>query len=147
MAANNILNGTSIVVKTGVSGSETEIAFCTSASLSLSMDTRDISNKSSAGWRELLEAQKSWSVSTEGLMAFRDASGTAVKSYDDLLTALVARTAFSIELTPTALVAGDYRWSGTCFLTSLEQNDPMEDNVTWTATFEGSGALTQTVTV
>ena len=140
---NNVLNGTSVIVKTGTAGSETEIAFCTNASLSLSMDTRDISNKSSAGWRELLEAQMSWTVSCEGLVAFKDSSGTAVKSYDDLVTDLVARTQFSIVVTPASTSSGDYYWSGSCYITSIEQSDPLEDNVTWSATFEGTGALTQ----
>ena len=90
MATNNVINGTLAVIKTGTDHSTaTTIALSTSASLSLSMDTRDISNKGSAGWRELLEAQMSWSVSCEGLYAMLDASGAAVKNYDDLYNDLI----------------------------------------------------------
>ena len=141
----NVLNGTSIIVKTGTAGSETEILFSTNASLTLSMDTRDISNKGSSGWRELLEAQMSWSVSTEGLLAFKNAAGSAVKNYDDLVTDLVARPAFQILITPETTTTLDYTWTGECFITSVEQSAPLEDSSTWSATFEGTGALTQAV--
>ena len=141
----NVLNGTSIIVKTGAAGAETEILFSTNASLTLSMDTRDISNKGSAGWRELLEAQMSWSVSTEGLLAFKDSAGAAVKNYDDLVSDLVARTAFQIIVTPETTSSLDYTWTGQCFITSVEQSQPLEDSATWSATFEGTGALTQAV--
>ena len=68
MATNNIMNGTLMLFKYGTDHSTNDaIAFSTSATLSISMDTRDISNKGSSGFRELLEAQMSWSVSVEGL--------------------------------------------------------------------------------
>ena len=141
----NIINGTELIVSYGTAGSEVALAFSTSASLSFGMDTRDISNKSSDGWRELLEAQRNWSVSTEGLMAFNTSAGAAVVGFDDLFTEIVARTSFSVVLkTQTTPVTNDYYWSGVCYLTSLELTAPLEDNSTWTASFEGTGELIQT---
>ena len=141
----NIINGTEFILSYGTAGSEVALAFSTSASLSFGMDTRDISNKSSAGWRELLEAQRNWSVSTEGLMAFQDAASAPVVGFADLFTEIVARTQFSVVIkTSTTPVAGDYYWSGLVYLSSLELTAPLEDNSTWTASFEGTGVLSQT---
>ena len=105
------------------------------------METRDISNKSSAGWRELLEAQRSWSVSCEGLYAFLDSSGAAVKNYDDFWTLMNTRTPLYIEIATG--VTGDKYYSGQCYITSLEQSAPMEDNMTYSMSFEGTGVLAE----
>ena len=142
MATDNIINGTLAVIKTGADHSAaTAVAFSTSASISLSMDTRDISNKGSAGWRELLEAQMSWSASLEGLYAINDASSSAVKNYDDLFDLLTGRAATFLELSTG--VTGDFYYYGQVFLTSLEQSAPMEDNMTFSATFEGTSTLSK----
>tara|TARA_R110002051_G_scaffold103198_1_gene174952 strand:- start:17025 stop:17462 length:438 start_codon:yes stop_codon:yes gene_type:complete len=140
MATDNIINGTLCVIKTGVDhAGATAVAFSTSGSISLSMDTRDISNKSSAGWRELLEAQMSWSASVEGLYAVTDSAGSAVKNYNELYDLLISREPTYLEL--SSAVSGDTYYSGQVYLTSLEQTAPLEDNMTYSATFEGTAAL------
>ena len=142
MGTDNIINGTLAVLKTGTSHSDaTAFAFGTSASISLSMDTRDISNKSSQGWRELLEAQKSWSASLEGLYAFNDSSSSAVKNYEHLYDKLTARTPVYLELSTG--ITGDTYYHGQVYLTSLEKSAPMEDNMTFSATFEGTSTLSK----
>ncbi len=140
MATNNVINGTLAVIKTGTShANATTIALSTSASLSFSMETRDISNKGSAGWRELLEAQKSWSVSCEGVYAMKDAAGGSIKNYEDFYDLMVARTPLYIEINTD--VSGDTYYGGQCYITSLEQTAPMEDNMTYSMSFEGTAAL------
>ena len=140
MATDNVINGTLCVLKTGADhASATAFAFSTSASISLSMDTRDISNKGSAGWRELLEAQMSWSASVEGLYALNDSASAGVKNYDDLYALLTGRAQTFMEL--SSGITGDKYYSGQVYLTSLEQSAPMEDNMTFSATFEGTGEL------
>ena len=105
------------------------------------METRDISNKGSAGWRELLEAQKSWSVSCEGVYAMLDASGSAVKNYEDFFDLMTARTPLYIEINTD--VTGDIYYGGECYITSLEQTAPMEDNMTYSMSFEGTATLSK----
>ena len=138
MASTNILNGTMTLLKTGTAASESAYAFSTSASLSLSMDTRDISNKGSSGWRELLEAGMSWSASCEGLYAVEDASGS-VKNYNELYDLLISRATTSILMTSDT--TGNYSYQGNGYCTSVEQSAPMEDNMTFSASFEGTGEL------
>ena len=140
MATNNVINGTLAVIKTGTShANATTIALSTSASLSFSMETRDISNKGSDGWRELLEAQKSWSVSCEGVYAMKDAAGGSIKNYEDFYDLMVARTPLYIEINTDE--SGDTYYGGQCYITSLEQTAPMEDNMTYSMSFEGTAAL------
>tara|TARA_R110000787_G_scaffold70574_3_gene156815 strand:- start:9406 stop:9846 length:441 start_codon:yes stop_codon:yes gene_type:complete len=140
MPTNNVINGTLCVLKTGTDhATATAFAFSTTASISLSMDTRDISNKGSAGWRELLEAQMSWSASVEGMYAMLDASGTAVKNYENLYDLLISRTPVYLELSTG--VIGDEYYYGQVYCTSLEQSSPLEDNMTFSASFEGTSVL------
>ena len=140
MATNNVINGTLCVLKTGTDhATATAFAFSTTASISLSMDTRDISNKGSAGWRELLEAQMSWSASVEGMYAMLDAAGSAVKNYENLYDLLISRTPVYLELSTG--VIGDEYYYGQVYCTSLEQSSPLEDNMTFSASFEGTSVL------
>ena len=145
MATDNVLNGTSLILKTGATeAAATAFAFTTSSSLSVTMNTRDISNKQSAGWRELLEAQKSWSISADGLVAYNDSASSAVKNVTDLISTLIARQAI-VYVEMTTDVVGDTSWYGSAFITNVEMCSPLEDNVTFSCTLEGTGSLTPVV--
>lgn len=131
-----ILNGTVFLLK--VAG--TALPDQTEGSISISMETRDITTKDSTGYRELLGGLKSGSISVSGLVD-DDASGGAGGT---LFTTLDARTA-------VALVFGfddssdDYNYTCNGLCTSLEVSGGTEDNVTYSATFEITGAITQVV--
>jgi len=131
-----ILNGTVYLLKVG----GTALPDQTEGSISISMETRDITTKDSAGYRELLEGLRSGTISVSGLID-DDGSGGAGGT---LFTTLAARTA-------VALVFGlddasdDYNYTCNAFCTSLEVSGATEDNVTYSATFEISGDITQVV--
>ena len=125
------MNGTLLGVYVG----STLIAHATEGSISLSMDTRDATTKSSAGTRNLLEATKSGTISVSALYAEDAAYGV-----DDLMTSWAARTAIVVKFSTE--VTGDHFWSASAYITSLEVSAGMEDNVTYSATFE----LTCTIT-
>jgi len=131
-----ILNGT--VYLLSVAG--TALPDQTEGSISINMETRDITTKDSSGYRELLEGLRSGSVSVSGLVD-DDASGGAGGT---LFTTLNTRAA-------VALVFGfddasdDYNYTCNAFCTSLEISAGTEDNVTYSASFEITGAITQVV--
>lgn len=127
-----ILNGTLAKIEVG----GTVIAHLTSSGISVSHSTRDSSSKDSGGWKDALEGQKSWSISGEGLFA-EDAS----YGYEDLYDAIAART--KLTVTYSDAVAGDVEYSGSVYVTSLDRTDGMEESVTFSATFEGTGAITK----
>lgn len=131
MPTANIMNGTLLGVYVGT----TLVAHATEGSISLSMDTRDISSKDSAGTRALLEGMKSGSISMSALYAEDAAYGA-----DELYTAMAARTPLAVKFSTE--VSGDHFWSASAYLTSLEVSAGTEDNVTYSATFELTGAIT-----
>lgn len=131
MATTGIMNGTLL----GVYSAGTLIAHATEGSISLSMDTRDATTKDSSASRDLLEATKSGTISVSALYAEDAAYGV-----DDLMSSWAARTVLTIKFSTE--VTGDHFWSGSAYVTSLEVNAGMEDNVSYSATFELSGAIT-----
>ena len=131
MPTANIMNGTLLGVYVGT----TLVAHATEGSISLSMDTRDISSKDSAGTRALLEGMKSGSISMSALYAEDAAYGA-----DALYTAMAARTPLAVKFSTE--VSGDHFWSASAYLTSLEVSASTEDNVTYSASFELTGAIT-----
>ena len=138
-ASTSIMNATDVLIQFSTDGvTYSEVGRCTSASLSVSMETRDTSNKDSAGWRELLEGQKSWSLSGDGLVTYNIASADG---YSDLWGYLTARTKLYVKFCSTT--TDEKYYSGQGFLTSLDQEAGMEDNVTYSFSFEGTAALTE----
>jgi len=133
MATTGIMNGTLLGVYAGAT--PTLIAHATESSISLSMDTRDASTKDSAGYRDLLEGARSGSISVSSLYAEDAAYGV-----DDLMTHFTARTAVAVKFSTEE--AGDHYWSANAYITSLEVNASKEDNVTYSASFELTGAIT-----
>ena len=141
MATTGILNGTSLLLYVDVSGTPTPIAFATSGSLSLNMDTRETTNKESGGWRELLESTKSWTMEAEGFHAL-DAANFDFK---DLFAKVNTRTAVDLQFSVGASPAsGDYYYTGSAYITSISLDSPLEDSVTFSCSFEGTGTLTET---
>ena len=116
-----IFNGTELGVYIG----GTLIAAATDCSLSLNMETIDITTKDSAGFRELLGGVKSGSMSVSGLIDYNDASNDDVS---DLFTALDNRTALTLKFAKANPVVGeDFNYSASGFITSLEQSGGTED--------------------
>jgi predicted secreted protein len=129
-----ILNGTLAKIQVG----GVTVAHLTSNSLTFDMATRDASSKDSAGWKQSLEGQRSFSGSGEGFFA-----EDATFGYTDLYNAYVTRNI--VVVTWTTSNVGDYEYAGNCFITSLGKTDGLEESSTFTVSFEGTGAVTQTM--
>jgi|TARA_R110000824_G_scaffold375110_1_gene565816 predicted secreted protein len=140
MATNGVINGT----KFGVYAGGTKIGYATSASISMNHNLRDTSTKDSAGWRDQMEGQRDWEVSVEGMVIFVDNSGSAISdlTMNELYSTYIAtRTSFSLMFSTE--VTGDIKWTGDAYMTSLSADTPNEDSSTWSGSFSGTGALTQ----
>ncbi len=128
-----IENGTSMLVY--VDG--TAIASTTSHSLSLELATRDATTKSSAGWEEVCPGMRSWSIDFDALVNLDDAY-----TYDNVRALIANRT--EVTLLFSNLTSGDPQWSGKAILTSVSLEAPLEDSVTMSGSFKGTGELTET---
>jgi len=142
MATNGVINGT----KFGVYAAGTKIGYATSASISMNHNLRDTSTKDSAGWRDQMEGQRDWEVSVEGMVIFVDTAGSAISdlTVNELYATYMEgsnRTSFTLMFSTE--ITGDLKWSGTAWLTSLSLDTPNEDSSTWSGSFSGTGALTQ----
>ena len=131
-----ILNGTVYLLSIG----GTALPDQTEGSISISMETRDITTKDSAGYRELLEGLRSGSISVSGLVDDDGAGGAG----GTLFTTLTNRTAVALVFGLDA-ATDDYNYTCNAFCTSVEVSAATEDNVSYSATFEITGAITQVV--
>ena len=127
-----IFNGTNL----GVYIDGTIIAAATDCSLSLNMETIDITTKDSAGYRELLAGMRSGSISVSGLVDYQDTN----KDIVDLYTAWENRTSLTLKF--SSELSNDTSFTASGFLTSLEQSGGTEDTATYSATFELTGQVT-----
>ena len=131
-----ILNGTVFLLSIG----GTALPDQTEGSISISMETRDITTKDSAGYRELLEGVRSGTISVSGLVDDDGAGGAGGVLFADLDSRSAQTLVFGFDD-----ATDDYNYSCSAFCTSLEVSAATEDNVTYSATFEITGAITQTV--
>ena len=140
-----IINSSSIRVFTGtVSGSEVVVDNVTECSISMSTDMRDITTKTSGGWRELLPGLKSASLSLSGLFA-----EDATNGYNQLIDNQIAGELLYIEFTNTGAGAvpntGDEQFTVSGYITSLEQTAGVEDNVGFSLSVEVTGTVARAV--
>ena len=132
-----IFNGTNL----GVYIDGTIIAAATDCSLSLNMETIDITTKDSAGYRELLAGMRSGSMSVSGLIDYQATDKDTV----DLYTAWENRTSLTLKF--SSEISSDTSFTASGFLTSLEQSGGTEDTATYSATFELTGQVTDATIV
>ena len=137
-----IFNGTDLILKVSPSsgGAQAKLMHSQNVSLSVNVDTIDISTKDSSGFRDLLGGQKSFSLSADGLMDFAGVAGDT--EVDELLDQMMARTA--VTFTFALATPAGYTITGSGFLTSLEISGGTEDAPTYSCSIEGSGTLTRT---
>ena len=137
-----IFNGTDLILKVSPSsgGTQAKLMHSQNVSLSVNVDTIDISTKDSSGFRDLLGGQKSFSLSADGLMDFAGVAGDT--EVDELLDQMMARTA--VTFTFALATPAGYTITGSGFLTSLEISGGTEDAPTYSCSIEGSGTLTRT---
>ena len=149
-----IINGSDFMMFIKVGDTLKSIAFATSHKFSLSAETVETSSKDNGGkWTSKSVKKLSWTSSTENLYALAGAGIT----YDDLFTMMVNRdeipVAFSLEngyadkkdeVPAEGWTPNRSQYAGKAVITSLELNAPNGDNATFTASFEGVGALTKT---
>ena len=92
-----ILNGTDIKVYD--SSTNVLVAFAQNGTLNVNHSVRDITNKESNGFKEVLEGLRDWSISLDGAYAWTDASGTALTNgADDILNSyIITRAAVTVR--------------------------------------------------
>lgn len=140
-----IINASSIRVFLGTTDdSEVVVDHVTECSISLNTDIRDITTKTSGGWREILPALKSASLSLSGLFA-EDATNNFNQLVDHQIAGEKLYVIFTNTGAGSTANAGDEQFDVSGYITSLEQTAGTEDNVTFSMTLEITGTVVREV--
>ena len=102
------------------------------ASLEMSAETIDTTVKTTGGWASKIPGIKSWTSSCDGVYFLNDAGLKAAQ------TAFMNGTAVSLEFSNS----NGLSYSGQAVITSMSVEAGQEDIVSYTISFEGTGALT-----
>ena len=140
MAISGPVNGTLISIYKDVSGTPVKIANATSHSIDISKDMIDVTNKDSAGAKEFIAGEYGYTLNVEGIFEEDGSVGAGALSWKDVITDLTAGT--SVTIVMTSNVSGDLKLSGAAFFSNLNLSAPNNDKATFTATIQGTGALT-----
>ena len=140
-----VMNASNLILYAGdtANGATTPIGFSTECSIDISEAVRDTTNKFSEGWRSLAEGLRQFSISGSSLFAENATYGEA-ELFDKLNSREPIFFRLSIQdgsVASTAEVNGNSRYVGQGRITSLSKTGGVEDNVTYSFTIEGSGAL------
>ena len=144
MPTTGIFNGTNLVVLVGTE----VVAHSTSCSLTVSADLPDATTKSSGGWADQIAGLRSWSLTTDGLTTVEPTGTNYVVG--DIFSALNGRGVVTVKFTTVdnstvggvTPVTGDVIYSGSAFIESVDMTADMENPVTYSVSFKGTGPLT-----
>jgi predicted secreted protein len=139
MASTGITNGTLIAIYKDISGTLTKIANATSNDFSITKDMIETTNKDSGGAKEYIAGEYGYTMSVEGMFEEDASVGTGI-SWKEIITDLLAGT--SVTIVMTSNVSGDLKLSGSAFFNELNLTAPQNDVATFTASIQGTGALT-----
>ncbi len=116
---------------------KTPVAFSTSASLSINRDMRDITTKDSDGFQQSAAGLMSFEISTDALQDF----GSDL-DFKDFFDNILNREAVTIQFSERTTSGADRYYQGSAYVTSLSMDAGVEDNVTYSVTFAGTGLIT-----
>lgn len=135
MATTNIMNSTNgVLMLEGV-----VIAELTGCQISITHSPRNVTNKESQGWKELLEGLREFSASASFMYIPNGSWATIFAAY-------TGRTQLTLRLASTE--AGDDYYEGEVYFTSGTLDSPaQEDNVVCDVSFDGTGPITEGATV
>lgn len=139
MATTGITNGTLIAIYKDISGTLTKIANATSNDFTITKDMIETTNKDSAGAKEYIAGEYGFTMSVEGMFE-EDASVGALISWKEMITDLLAGTIVTIVMTSN--VTGDIKLSGSALFNDLKLTAPQNAVSTFTASIQGTSALT-----
>jgi predicted secreted protein len=131
MPTSGIINGKLLRIFVGA----VAVAKATECQLSVTANTRGSSHKDSGGWEERLTSTKSWTMTTNGLLAF-----DSTPNPTGLLSTLIAGTTVTVMLSTE--VTGDTFFTGTAVITKFDVSAANEEDSTFSVDFAGAGALT-----
>lgn len=139
-----ILNGTDIKVYS--TATNNLVAFAQNCTLNVNHSPREITNKESGGFKEILEGLRDFSIDIDGAYAWTGSSGALTNGVDNALEddVLTARLPIAFIFGNT-VGATDVSYTGSGYITSVSITGGTEDTATYSLSIEGTGVLTQVI--
>lgn len=128
-----VIGNAMIIYKDGVA-----IACTTSATFTLDNETVTVTCKDNDGAAQYLLGGQNWSFTVGGIFQFDNVGA------DDLLDMAIAKTTAVIRFGTD--VVGDFYLQGTCIISNISVDSPVNAPVTYQATLLGTGVITKAVT-
>ncbi len=129
-------NGNDFVIKyaTSDSGTKQVFAHAQSASVSFSNSLIDVTTKDSDSWSEMISGQKSFTLSTDGLIDY--AAVTDAENFESFADTAIAGTKIFFTVGD-----GTDTYAGEGFIDSFEASGGTDDVATYSCSITGTGAL------
>lgn len=130
-----------IYISTDSGSTYSIVGLMQNASLSVTMDVRDVTTKQSGGWKQINEGLRSWSLSGDGLITYNALNVTGSTTPVNIFDYVTDRTYSYIKFGSSE--TGTKYYEGEGYFTSYEESGGYEDTETYSFSFEGSAQLTQ----
>lgn len=105
-------------------------------SLHRSKDTIETTNKDVAENKSYIPSWRGWTMDCDGLVDLADSGYIAMEA---MFSAAAASSAITCKIVyPSGAV-----YTGSCICTSVDNDLPMDDATSFSASFQGTGALTK----
>ena len=103
------------------------------ASLSMSADELDVTDKNTTGYKKFLVGLKEWSISCDGLVVLNE------QGYDALFNAFIAGDVIEVELRKED---NSFGYKGDVVISSMDFDAQYDDALTYSCELKGASALT-----
>lgn len=114
------------------------IGYSTSASISVNRETRDVTNKDSGGAAEHLAGLKSFEITTDALQDY-----TQAEDFQNQLDDLQIGDSVFVRFSERFTGGTDIAYAGNVKVTSVSMEAGVEENATFSVTFQGTETLTR----
>ena len=128
MAQGTVIKGLEVLLYVG----NNVVAGQRGASLSMSADELDITDKTTRGYKAFLVGLKEWTLSCDGIVCVGDAG------YDALVEAFLAGDTIEVELKQEGNAFG---YKGTVAIASMDFDAQYDDALTYSCELKGASAL------
>ena len=142
----SLIYGSDLMIFVGSGTTVTPLAYTTSAKLSISMGTKDVSSKDSGNYAEKVGTRFDWNASSDGFTSYTVTGNT--NSIDEVFVLQALRQpvnvtfGFKTGVTPSWTVDATKRlFKGTALITSIDVNADNDGSSTYSIKLEGTGAL------
>ena len=132
MAETTKIKGLEVLLYVDIDGVPTAVAGQRGASLSMSADELDITDKTTEGYKAYLAGLKEWTISCDGLVCIGDTA------YDKLVATFLEGQTIAIELKGKG-----FGYKGQVSIASMDFDAQYEDALTYSCELKGASALTK----